>query len=273
MKKIIIAFDGTNFSEGAFKFALELHKMSPVMVTGVFIPDVYFANLWSYSVGVPGGMIIPFMDDEDTKEVKTNIEHFEKLCKENNMSFATHKDFTGFTIDDLVKESRFADLLIIGSETYYKNMGVDMNEYLRDTLKRSECPVVIVPEKYNFPTSNILAYDGSRSSVFAIKQFAYVFPELANNPSLLIYLSEGDEEMPEKLKIEELTKQHFKNISFLHLQFDRKRYFESWLTEKMGPMLIAGSFGRSAFSRSFKKSFISTVVKDHQLPVFITHEG
>ena len=37
-------------------------------------------------------------------------------------------------------------------------------------------------------------------------------------------------------------------------------------------ILVSGSFGRSMFSEMFRKSFVSDVIAEHKLPVFIAHK-
>ena len=136
----------------------------------------------------------------------------------------------------------------------------------------AECPVLIVPEKFNFPESNILSYDGSESSVFAIKQFAYLFPEFIQNPTLLVYAKEeGNEEIPDLKHIKELTGAHFRDLDIMKLHHDSEKHFATWISEKKNAILVSGSFGRSSLSRLFKKSFIKDVIKDHRLPIFIVH--
>ena len=49
MKKILLAFDGSNFSEGAFEFVRRLNDIQPLLVTGVFVPQVAYSNASSYS--------------------------------------------------------------------------------------------------------------------------------------------------------------------------------------------------------------------------------
>ena len=156
--------------------------------------------------------------------------------------------------------------------TMYFGKG-DPNDYMKEALHHSECPVIIVPEKFQFPKVNILAYDGSESSVYAIKQFTYLFPELCRHETLLVYSSAKNEhEVPEKQQIEELTKQHFLNVSLLKLDFDPKKNFGRWINENSNAILVSGSFGRSMVSEMFKKSFVTDVIAEHRLPVFIAHK-
>ena len=81
---------------------------------------------------------------------------------------------------------------------------------MQEALHDIECPAVVVPENFDFPENNILAYDGSESSVFAIKQFAYLFPELASNNTILVFAKSKEvEELPDQDYIEELAARHY----------------------------------------------------------------
>lgn len=273
MKKILLASDGIHFSEGAFEFARRLNEMEPVLLTGVFLPQAQLANLWSYADGMNGPLFVPLVESGEESIKQENIDRFEQLCVHNNIDYRIHKDYYDFALPELKKETRFADLLILGSEKFYENMGTDKpNEYLRDVLHGVECPVLLVPETFSFPESIILAYDGSDSSVYAIKQFAYLFPEFCNRETLLVYTDEKEKkDFPDRILMEELTARHFPNLTFFKLTLDPKKYFATWIMEKKGALLVSGSYGRSGLSELFRKSFVNEVISDHQLPVFITH--
>ncbi|MES1213932.1 MAG: universal stress protein [Bacteroidota bacterium] len=273
MKKILLAFDGSHFSKGAFEFARILNESERILLTGVFLPQVDYANLWSYSGGgISGNTFIPLLEDEDAEAVAQNIDKFESLCRKNGIEYRTHDDFSEFALPGLRKESRFADLLIVGSESFYENFGTgEPNDYLKDTLHEVECPVIVVPENFDVPKSTILLYDGSDASVYAIKQFTYLFPELLKNKAMLVYIN-NHEEIPEQVNIEELTARHFPDLTIMKLEFDPAKYLTTWLTDKKPGILVSGSFSRSAFSRMLKKSFVSEVIREHTLPVFIAHK-
>ncbi|MFI5185128.1 MAG: universal stress protein [Chitinophagales bacterium] len=273
MKKILLAFDGTNFSEGAFEFAKRMNEQSPILVVGVFLPQINYANVWSYAEGVAGSLFIPLLEKEDTIAVQKNIAEFESLCQKNNMEYRTHRNFSDFALPMLKKETRFADLLIIGSESFYENLGINQpNESLKDTLHDSECPVLVVPEIFEFPESNILTYNGTDDSVYAIRQFTYLFPELCKNKTLLVYAKEEHEkEFPDVVYIEELAARHFPDLTLFRLPANPKQFFHKWASEKKASVLISGAFNRSIFSHMFKKSFVADVIRDHKLPVFVAH--
>jgi hypothetical protein len=52
MRNIIIAFDGSQYSEGAMAFARQMNYAERISVTGLFLPQMIFANLWSYADSV-----------------------------------------------------------------------------------------------------------------------------------------------------------------------------------------------------------------------------
>jgi len=274
MKKILLAFDGTHFSEGAFEFARRLNELQPVLLTGVFLPQAEPAALWSYADGMESPHLSAPFEGNESELVQRNISRFEKLCRSNGIDYRVHKDFYDFALPELKRESRYADLLILGSEVFYENMSTNKpNDYLRDALHDVKCPVLIVPEKFEFPESIILAYDNSEAAIYAIKQFAYLFPEFTNRETLLVYANiDEEEDFPDKIQMEELAARHFSNLTLMKLDVNPKKFFSTWIIDKKSAMLVSGSYGRSGLSQFFNKSFVKEVIADHQLPVFIAHK-
>jgi hypothetical protein len=273
MKKILLVFDGTHFSEGAFEFVKEMNNRHPLLVTGIFLPQADFASFFNYGDAMSAPFYIPVVE-VDEEVIKKNIIRFKAVCEKQGIEYRVHEDYWDFALPELRKETRFADLLVLGSESFYEYIGTkESREYLQDTLHGVECPVLVVPEKFMFPANNILCYDGSESSMYAIKHFAYLFPELTMNPTVLIYAKEnGGTEIPDETNMEELVARHFPNLTITSLDLQPGKTLREWLDEKEAPIMVSGSFGRSLLSRIFKKSFASEIINDHRLPVFIAHK-
>lgn len=274
MKKILLAFDGKQFSQGAFEFARRLNELEPVLLTGVFMPQTSYAGLWSYATGMAGPVYVPLVEPEESDIIDENIEQFEKLCSTHQIKYRVHKDYHDFALPELRRETRFADLLILSGEKFYKDVvGGNPFEFLAEALKIAECPVVVVPEKVEFPTTILFAYDGSASSMYAMKQFAYLLPQLAKLNMVVLHLGQDeDQTLPHRENLEELAQLQFPDVEFLHLNLDPKKEFSDWMNEKKSVMLIAGSYSRSEISQLFKKSFIRNILIDHKFPVFIAHK-
>jgi hypothetical protein len=273
MKKIILAFDGVHFSEGAFEFAKRMNAEEPVLLTGIFLPQASYANLWSYASANTDPFFIPLVEPDVTEIVQKNIARFEVLCQKNAVEYRVHKDFFDFALPTLKKETRFADLMILGSESFFENNGInEPNAYLKDALHAAECPVMVVPEHFELPESNILCYDGSASSVFAIKQYAYLFPNAARCETLIVTANDEEaNEMPDEKNIEELASRHFPNLSLMKLRMRSGDHFGNWIKEHSRFILVSGSFGRSSFSQVFKRSFVSGIIREHKFPLFLAH--
>ena len=277
MKKVLLAIDGSNFSKGAFEFARKMNETEPILLTGLFVPQVEYASAMSYAA--PAGAIdgipsFPYAAEEDFEEIEKNVGRFKHMCEHNGITYRVHQGDIASVMAELKKESRFADLVVIGSESFYN--GEDESfRYLnfRDALHTLECPAIIVPEKFTFPDNNILAYDGSEESVFAIKEFAYLLPQLAKNSTVLVYADESpDTDLPSRDLAVELATRHYSDLTLRKLQIDPQKYFQTWMSKKESSILVCGSFSRSALSQVFKKSFAMDIIADHKIPVFIAHK-
>lgn len=272
MKKVLALFDGEHFSMGAFNFARQLNEAQPILLTGVFLPSLDYTKISMYYLGgMVGPLYAPGVEAEPGI-IDRNIQQFKDLCVKHGIECRVHSVIDGPILESIAKETRYADVLLLSSELFYSNFGeASQKEYLEDTMHNAECPVIVVPEHYNFPQSIIMAYDGSKASVFAIKQFAYLFPELSGTSTLIVYASEKENEFPDLSYIEEFAARHFQDLSFFKLDAEARKYFNTWVTDKGSPLLVTGAYSRSFLSGFFKKSFAAEVIAEHKLPVFIAH--
>jgi len=272
MKKVIIVFDGMHFSAGAFDFLCRLNETGRILATGIFLPTIDYSELL-YSIGGLSGPIYYREVINEVAAVKRNIEHFKTLCVRHNIEHRVHADMDHHVLEQLAIETRYADLMIIGGEYFYENLGEDtQDEYITETLHKAECPVLIVPEKYSYPDNVVLACDGSASSVFAIKQFTYILPAFTHLKTTLVQAGDHSDD-DNAVNIEELAARHFDDLTIHRLDIHNPRkYFNTWLQDSGKPILVAGAYGRSLFSQTLKKSFIRETIKDHVVPVFIAHK-
>lgn len=275
MKKILLAFDGSHYSEAALEFSRKLNEREPIMLTGAFLPQIYFSSLWSMvATDIPVPESFPLMDENTAEEVRKNVDRFESYCRKHQIRFSTHRQYYDFAVPELKTESRFADLLIVSSQEFYKQAGTDMsNVYLRELLHGLECPLIVIPEKDVFPSALILTYDGSASSMYAIRQFAYLFPEWTSLPATILHTTSGDKnDWPHEQQVRELIEAHFSKINWECLALTSQNMLSAWLSEHKNAVLVSGSFGRSDLSMLFRKSYITGAINEHELPVFIAHK-
>lgn len=274
MKKLIIALDGQHFPKGAFEFVKSVNVDTKVLLAGIFLNPVDYSKIMAYT-GMEGMALMPewMIKNEEDIPVTRNISLFKEACTAEGIEFRIHKDTDLMAISSLIEESRFADALLISSDLFYSNVSIDQpNFYLEEVLKKSECPVMLVPENYEEPGQVVLAYDGNESSVFAIKQFAYVFPELAKKETVLLSITDHEDDLPEYSLISELVSRHYPNLKIQNLHLKHKKDFREWMSAKPNSFIVMGAFSRSIFSQLFKKSFASDVIHDIKMPLFISHK-
>lgn len=273
MKKIVLALDGDHFPQGAFALAAMLHQQQPVLVTGVFLSPVDISKIVAYT-GLEAVPLMPdIMDGEYAEKIRNNIEHFKAKCDAEGMEYRIHNDSDNLPIASLIKESRFADLIFICRDTFFSNISqLQPNEYMQELLKKSECPVVVVPSGFTPPEEVVVMYDGEASSVFALKQFAYLLPEMAKLPVTLLQLTaSGSEAIKDQAAVSELAARHFPDLTLEELHLENKSVFPALLQGEKKTMLVMGAYGRSVFSHLFKKSFADEIIQTTEVPVFIAH--
>lgn len=269
MKKIVFAFYDDQFSASAVEFICRMNASSPLMLTAISLKKEV-VELPTYADGT-FGMFLPLTQSLKRKAPTTNLERLERIFLENGIQYHLQEDVQDLTLAVLQKESRFSDLLIIGSEMIYKDQEKgSINVMIEDLLHYISCPALLIPEEFDFPNSLVLAYDGSKDCVFAIRQFAVLFPQLLKLNTLLAYINDNpDSDIPNEKEIRDLATVHFNNLTFCIM--DSKKEFSNWMAQRKNSMLVCGSYGRSALSQFIRKSFARNIIANSQVPVFIAH--
>jgi nucleotide-binding universal stress UspA family protein len=276
-KKILAAFDGTKYSDGASKYAIEIARVTKSLLTGVFVQDMRYIN-YTYAYAWDQ----PFIDftaiDESQKEegekIKLNIQLFNRACSEKGVNHKVHLD-RGVPLQELLHESAFADLIIIDSHTSFFTLG-DKNPspFLKDFLADSHCPVLIVPHSYTFFDKVVLCYDGSPSSVHAIKLFSYLFPELDQLKTTLVSVNQkSSNHLKDGHNFKDLLASHFSNIEYEILNGNAEEEMVKYLKQNSeNAVVVMGAYGRNSLSRFFHQSMSNKIIQEVNVPVFITHQ-
>jgi hypothetical protein len=220
MKHILFASAGHEFPKGPFAFLTGMQQQQRLHVKALFFRPTNYAALAS---ALPGGSLIPVLELEDNEKelMETHKAIFARQCKQVHFDYTLHDNNEGWNKDLIARESRFADLLVISAQFFYaESDGNQPNHYLREALHAAECPVLIVPEDYTSVQHLFMAYDGSRESLYAIKQFCYLFPDLLDLPAEMLYIKEEpDGIIPDLENLKQFTRLKFDCVGFSKLPF------------------------------------------------------
>jgi hypothetical protein len=273
MKKLLYICDGEHLSQGVFKFIKSTQLNEQVLVKGLFFSEINARQLVPASLTPPGGPYSQPQDEEtEILEIVQSSNGFTDWCKSVGIRHKVSMNFNGWEKEGFIKESRFADLALISDLLFCRSITKDYpNLRVKEALRVSECPVLVVPETFASIDRIVVAYDGKRESAFALKQFSNLFPQYADLPIEFVYLNEDEESVPDLDLLKEYTNAHFGagNISKLH--FHEGRAFSEWLRQKKNSLLISGSFSRTGASMLLRRSFVEDIIKNNEAAVFIAH--
>lgn len=206
--------------------------------------------------------------------VEQNIQLFGNACINRDVPFTTDI-MAGNPLDELVDESRFADIILVNANTCFENGSAEgsPSKFVKNLLASAECPVFITPEGFEGADEIIFTYSGDESSVFAIKQFTYLFPQLATKKAVLLYVAQGQEtDIRHSAQIADWLHVHYTNVHTEVLHGSPGYELLGKFINKTSSILVMGAFGRNIISQFFKQSTSELILKIINLPIFIAHK-
>ena len=263
MEKILLAIDAQNPDKNSLEFACFLARLTKSKMTGIFLDN---PALEEASIEDKSG------ETAKSGLIEKNIRWFNEKCVGEETKHDLHTD-PGIPVKELIIESRYADLVIVDSETSFNRpYEGSPTRFVKDFLNHAECPVVVAPESFEGIDEIVLAYNGSSSSVFAIKQFTYLFPQLSDKKVSVIQVSEnGKWNEQEKDKLAEWLKAHYFHFDFISLKGEADTALFDHLWKRRNVFLVMGAFGRGSISQFFKKSRAELIIRTLTQPIFIAH--
>ena len=269
----MLAMDGYQQNAYSIDFACYLAKLTHSRLTGVFLEgiseggDAAIVQLEaSEAVGKFCGTALA------VDSVLQRVQRFREACISREVAAIVHRD-RGVPISDILLESRFSDLIIVDPETSFRKVDKEFpGSFIRDVLLAAECPVVVSPYQFEGLDEVIFAYNGTRSSVFAIKQFTYLFPEFKRKRAVVVDVRKGEETaIEEQYKMKEWLSAHYLEVDFVLLKGDPSDELLGYLLERKNAIVVLGAYGRGILSRFLKPSHASLLLRTINLPIFIAH--
>lgn len=267
MKRILLALGQEQLNRKAVDFACYLAKLTHSKVTGMFLQDFEPARqlLDNYLEQV----------DKDLRQKPTacpDVSFFREACERRESGYAVYKE-SNIKIDTLLQETLFADMLVINPEFSLKySFEAAPTSAVKNILGHADCPVILVPESFDRIDEVIFTYDGSKSSMFAIKQFTYLFPEFRNNRIILLEVNEdGDNRIVKENQLMEWLDTHYAHVAYVVLGGKAEQKISTFLLTHHHAFVVMGAYGRNYLSRLVKPSTIESIAGIIINPIFITH--
>jgi len=272
MRKILLVIDAQNINRNAIDFACFVALLTKSKLTGVFLENIMaeemreLASISTYSNEIPSS-------DDRNEKTQTNIRSFREACEKRGTMTNIHRR-RGAPLKEMIEESRFADLIIVDAEISFKTkIESAPSDFVKDLLQEAECPIIISPQSFDGIDEIVFTYDASRSSVLAMKQFSYIFPQFRQKKITVLEINKKNEiTIRSKPKISEWLKTHYDQIDFTVLTGDTSEELFKYLLGKNNLFVVMGAFGRGIFSSLLMPSCATLVLKATSLPIFIAHK-
>lgn len=278
MKKIIVAFDGLKFSESAMEYAVMLAQQTSAHLVGVFLDDFLRHGYKMYELISKAGskfeVVQKKLDLQDEKTRKLSTQKFDAACRKSGVEHSLHHD-RNVAARELLRESIYADLLIIDSSETMKVFKENApGEFIRDLLAQVQCPVLMVSSKYKPVQKLVLLFDGSPTSVYAIKMFSYNLAALKQAPAEVVTVKHlnQSQHLPDNKLMKEFMKRHFPRATYKVFNGIPEDEIVKYLRSlKENALVVLGAYRRGSVSRWFRSSMADTLVRELKLPLFIAH--
>ena len=272
MKKILVVLNGNIFPEHVVSSAITIAKTSPALLHAVFMNPMLETKDYDYSF--PNDMSLTrnsitgdTADEESAEFLKVNAQLFEDMCNTAGINFLIEPG-KQISLQGLIEHSAFSDLIIT-------DVSDNSNQHhIIDLLSDTCCPVYLVSRHVEKVKQIILTYDGSFASIYAIRQYALVFPEMKDLPTHLLHITPDEiiDEFPREKNIRSWLPVHYSNVVFKILHGNVRTELIKFAQSIPDSIVVMGAFGRSGLSRLFHKSLANAVIADGKSALFIAHK-
>lgn len=264
MRKVLLLSTTQSFSRNSFDFVNFLGNGKGFHLKGLFFPGSHDHSTYE-SLNTDG--------DVATQSIVATapaVVEFESVATMKGIQYSVQMLKNDF-LQEIQEESKFADVLVCDASLSPVNLGLGLSPFVRKVLADAKCPVIVAPVKFDELEEIVFTYDGSDTSMHAIKQFTYLFPDFSEIPvSILQILPAGTEVNKEHGKLIDLLKYHYNSLSFTAREGEEAEIelFRQFVGKK-NALLVMGAYGRKMIVN--ERSTADILLRNIDTPMFIAH--
>lgn len=276
-KSILLVIDGNHYSDSVVDYGIHLARISNSIVEGVFMRDLrntqYIYPILFDQPFVDATVYTELMDIERAS-ITRSIQRFKDRCTKEKITYKVHFDEQK-PVENIIARSAYADLIIIDGGTDISDIFPDTpSSSLRELLIDTMCPILVVPQESHPIEDIILTSDGSYSSIHAIKMFSYLFPEWRRLKTTVLSIehASGQNHLSHDPDIADMIRRRFDNVSY-HIEYGKASHqLKAYISDHgSSTLVVMGAYGRNAVSRLWRQSLANGLIREAQVPVFISH--
>lgn len=270
MKKIIVPIDFSPVSIHGIDYALQIAAVlnASIELMHVFMPPI----------DPQYGSIIGVSDLTGIQEDKVN--QLNQIKDTYASKLAPHSKITmrsqcavGFPVEELVKASRDADLIIIGARNEKGTIDKIFGSVSSEVARKAHCPVMVIPYEYNFkPIKQILYafnHDSDQSHFLSLaKKFTDSFDALLH----IVHINEGKESLHYDTK--EILMEYFSRneVQFDHVDADTViDGINAFIESRPVDLVIMVTKKRNFWESLFHRSATKEIALNTHVPLLVYH--
>jgi hypothetical protein len=262
MKKILLASNVGQPDRDAMDFACYLSKLVRTRLAGVF---------------VPAGDVDPVANPSRNLQsayssmIAQSLYHFKESCTCRETSYFIPRQHI-VDIGALIEETRFCDLMILPAHlTLGKHISPATNSFTRKILTGAQCPVAIAPGTFERVDKIVFTYDGSKGSVYAMRQFTSLFPEFRKTPIIILTVNANKDTSKGEISLKEWLDCHYDKVQHNFLEGNTADQLIRYLSPRRHAFVVMGAYGHRSLIHLLKGSTADPVTETLFNPLFFAH--
>lgn len=276
MEKILLAADNDPIDETAVDFACHLARLTQAQLTGIFLdePEVEEAVVIQRHADRSGATSITITEfDQEAEKAAQHAENigiFRESAGKAAISYNVYLD-KGVPAAELSRETLYADVLLVPADTFARAEDAIPSSFVKEMLHDAACPVILTPENFERIDNVVFCYDGSKSSLFAIKQFSYLFPQLRSQRVKVISLTGEAPQPREQARLTQWLKYHYSDVEWIAQGPDAAEALFHYLLKKKDDFVVMGPYGHGLLTSFFEPDYETGTIRTTSLPIFVAH--
>ena len=271
MQKILVLLNEIRSPVDVLSYAIHIARDHHSFLHGIFLKRLESVN---YQYPFPNDFPLTEVPgaeakarEEDSRLLTDYMQLFSNTCEAEGIPYKI-ETMGAESFSPLIHHSTFADCIVMDAR-------VDLEQYsLQHVLADAHCPVILVTSETKAAEKIILAYDGSLSSMLAIKMYSYLLPAWRQIPTYLVSVNApGETELKYREDIESWASLHFPHLENHILFGDAAAELVPFVQQHgENAMVVLGAYGRTAISRLLHKSLATGLLQHTTATLFVAHQ-
>lgn len=275
MKRILYVANALKPNAGRLEFTLYICRLIDAGLKTLFyidkeeeVADASWVKEAAMHAEIPDNFKIGTLKEQLCER---HMHEFKVKCEREGISCSIHTAEKNY-LQEILLESRYADLVLLDVALAFTPGHITIPTPLaEDILRGAECPVIALPEVFNKIDELVVTYDGRISSMYAIRQFTYLFPQFKDVRVAVISINPEVVIPEERYKFLEWMHDHYSDINYFAVDGDERKGLLEILLQQKDVFILMGAYGRSRFSTYLHPSHADSVLRMSGQPVFMVH--